>query len=407
MDNLTYNLGYCSIPTVIEDMDDTSETSTQTTGQARLGHHSVERLPAASSTPTQIDTAPAKPTSKAGRRRRATTPGRDVFPKIRKYTSSTSEASQQQPQQTGDQPSMPILTFKVMSEGVQHRESRLNQRQNACSHQASTSVATGSNRAQNSDNVLDSEFVNTFNAKLKFSESESLNPAVNSLLIVFKEKKLDIKDSLYKFINSCPEENSVNLINKITVYFKSRNPKVIKNTTTLTSMLYLGEGNSTTVKKIKSLLETSDENIQQVAQSEYLKSISSMCNGKGLPEKAKVETFLKLACLKEGWLGDDDAVKDKPLDRALVTNISSMCSGKGLPEKAKVEAFLKLAGLKEGWQGNNDAVKDKPLNRAWPDISSMRHGKGLPEKAKVDDCLKKIKSRNIPEKSPSLLHLTK
>ncbi|USE34828.1 hypothetical protein [Endozoicomonas sp. SCSIO W0465] len=66
-----------------------------------------------------------------------------------------------------------------------------------------------------------------------------------------------------------------------------------------------------------------------------------MCHGKGLPEKAKVEAFLKLDCLKEGWQGIDEAVKGKPLNRALITSISSMCNGKGFPEKATVKAILK------------------------------------------------------------------
>ncbi|USE34847.1 hypothetical protein [Endozoicomonas sp. SCSIO W0465] len=60
--------------------------------------------------------------------------------------------------------------------------------------------------------------------------------------------------------------------------------------------------------------------------------------GKGLPEKGKWKPFLKLGCLKEGWQGIDEAVKDS---RSTGTghHISSMCNGKGLPEKAKVEAF--------------------------------------------------------------------
>ncbi|WP_371924660.1 hypothetical protein [Endozoicomonas sp. SCSIO W0465] len=114
-----------------------------------------------------------------------------------------------------------------------------------------------------------------------------------------------------------------------------------------------------------------------------------MFHGKGLPEKAKVEAFLKLGCLKEGWRGVDEVVKDKPIDRILVTSISSMCHGKGLPEKAKIEAFLKLSCLKEGWHGIDGAVKDQPLDRALVShISSMSSGKGLPEKAKVETFLK-------------------
>ncbi|WP_371924900.1 SET domain-containing protein-lysine N-methyltransferase [Endozoicomonas sp. SCSIO W0465] len=117
--------------------------------------------------------------------------------------------------------------------------------------------------------------------------------------------------------------------------------------------------------------------------------ISSMWHSKGLPEKAKVEAFLKLGCLKRGWQGIDEAVRDQPLDWSLVTSISSMCNGKGLPEKAKVEAFLKLGCLKDGWQGIDEAVKDQPIDRRLvTHISSMCNGKGLPAKAKVEAFLK-------------------
>ncbi|USE34819.1 hypothetical protein [Endozoicomonas sp. SCSIO W0465] len=62
-----------------------------------------------------------------------------------------------------------------------------------------------------------------------------------------------------------------------------------------------------------------------------------------LTGKGKMEAFLKLGCLKEGWQGVDEAVKDQPLDRALLIHISSMCNGKGLPEKRKWK--LPEAGL--------------------------------------------------------------
>ena len=56
---------------------------------------------------------------------------------------------------------------------------------------------------------------------------------------------------------------------------------------------------------------------------ELLRAFSSMCNGKGLPDKAKVE------CWK---------VNGK-FSLELLQAFSSMCHGKGLPDRAKVEAL--------------------------------------------------------------------
>ncbi|USE33821.1 SET domain-containing protein [Endozoicomonas sp. SCSIO W0465] len=81
--------------------------------------------------------------------------------------------------------------------------------------------------------------------------------------------------------------------------------------------------------------------------------------------------------------GIDEAVKDQPLDRALVSNISS------LPEKEKTDAFLTLDCFKQGWRGIDEAVKDQPLDRdLLSKISAMSHAKGFPEKAKVEALLK-------------------
>ncbi|USE34832.1 hypothetical protein [Endozoicomonas sp. SCSIO W0465] len=46
-----------------------------------------------------------------------------------------------------------------------------------------------------------------------------------------------------------------------------------------------------------------------------------------------MEAFLSLGCLRDGWQGIDEAVKGKPLNRALITSISSFYNGKGIPEK--------------------------------------------------------------------------
>ncbi|USE35562.1 hypothetical protein [Endozoicomonas sp. SCSIO W0465] len=173
---------------------------------------------------------------------------------------------------------------------------------------------------------------------------------------------------------------------KANVFFSAVS-KTVNNTASLTSMLK-------SKSSVTQLAGMDDGDLAAIAAIPFLKQIASMCNGKGLPEKAKVDDLLTLGCLKMQWRGDDEVVMDKPLDPGLVSNISSMCNSRGLPEKSKVEAFLKLDCLKEGWPGMGEAVKDKPLDRPLvTNISSMSSGKGIPEKSKVEaflqlDCLK-------------------
>ena len=218
--------------------------------------------------------------------------------------------------------------------------------------------------------------------------------AATRLLETCKSRKISVKPTLFSMLrfHGIDQHNSdlKTFYEKCNVFFTALNTDVTGDTASLTSML--NKSDTTNIKRVSnSFISKADDEIQYIAQSPFLKNISSMCSGKGLPEKTKVEAFLKLPCLKEDWQeGNDDAVKDKPLDRALVTNISSMCNGKGLPEKTKVEAFLKLPCLKEGWQeSNDDAIENKPLDRALvTNISSMCHSKGLPEKTRVAAFLK-------------------
>ena len=168
--------------------------------------------------------------------------------------------------------------------------------------------------------------------------------AATRLLETCNSRRISVKPTLFsmlKFhgINQHPSDLKT-FYEKCNVFFTALNTDVTGDTACLTSML--NKSNTSNIKRVSdSFISKADDEIQYIAQSPFLKNISSMCNGKGLPEKTKVEAFLKLPCLKEGWQeGKDDAVKDKPLDRALVTNISSMCHGKGLPEKTKVEAFV-------------------------------------------------------------------
>ncbi|MGO0305315.1 hypothetical protein ACTL6P_01700 [Endozoicomonas acroporae] len=141
-------------------------------------------------------------------------------------------------------------------------------------------------------------------------------------------------------------------------FFLAVNPQQITNTSCLTSMLK-------SKNQIKKFAEESEENIQAVAANPCLKQIASMCNGKGLPDKAKVEAFVAWECWKVNG----------EFSLELLRAFSSMMSSRGLLDKAKVEAFVAW----ECWKVNGEFSLE--LLRAF---SSMCNGKGLPDKAKVE-----------------------
>ncbi|WBA87890.1 hypothetical protein [Endozoicomonas sp. GU-1] len=141
-------------------------------------------------------------------------------------------------------------------------------------------------------------------------------------------------------------------------FFLAVNPQQITNTSCLTSMLK-------SKTQIKKFAEESEENIQAVAANPCLKQIASMCNGKGLPDKAKVEAFVAWQCWKVNG----------EFSLELLRAFSSMMSRKGLPDKAKVEAFVAW----ECWKVNDEFSLE--LLRAF---SSMMSSRGLPDKAKVE-----------------------
>ncbi|WBA82097.1 hypothetical protein [Endozoicomonas sp. GU-1] len=145
---------------------------------------------------------------------------------------------------------------------------------------------------------------------------------------------------------------------KANTFFLAVNPQQITNTSCLTSMLK-------SKTQIKKFAEESEENIQAVAANPCLKQIASMCNGKGLPDKAKVEAFVAWECWKVNG----------EFSLELLRAFSSMMSSRGLPDKAKVEAFVAW----ECWKVNGEFSLE--LLRAF---SSMMSSRGLPDKAKVE-----------------------
>ncbi|USE34848.1 hypothetical protein [Endozoicomonas sp. SCSIO W0465] len=84
---------------------------------------------------------------------------------------------------------------------------------------------------------------------------------------------------------------------------------------------------------------------------------------------------------ERGMAGYDEAVKDQPLDRALVTTFPPCAMAKAY-RKSESGSFPE-AGLPErGMAGHDEAVKDQPLDRDWSPTFPLCHGKGLPKRRK-------------------------
>ncbi|USE33987.1 hypothetical protein [Endozoicomonas sp. SCSIO W0465] len=85
--------------------------------------------------------------------------------------------------------------------------------------------------------------------------------------------------------------------------------------------------------QIKKFAEESEKNIQAVAANPCLKQITSMCNGKGLPDKAKVEACVAWEC----WQVNGE------FSLELLRAFSSMCMAKACPTKRR---------WKRAWRGS-------------------------------------------------------
>lgn len=66
--------------------------------------------------------------------------------------------------------------------------------------------------------------------------------------------------------------------------------KTVKDTGSLTSMLKSKDS-------VTRFTNMDGENVASIAGSSFLKQVSSMCNGKGLPKEAKLKAFLKYQIL--------------------------------------------------------------------------------------------------------------
>ncbi|USE38332.1 hypothetical protein [Endozoicomonas sp. SCSIO W0465] len=79
-----------------------------------------------------------------------------------------------------------------------------------------------------------------------------------------QERKITVKPTLDKLVNSCPKESKVQLISKLGLYFSSVE-STVKNTCTITSMLLKDKGITRTKKNIDDFLSIEDRDVQAIA----------------------------------------------------------------------------------------------------------------------------------------------
>ena len=196
------------------------------------------------------------------------------------------------------------------------------------------------------------------NQLLAFEMNEQERQAANQLFEQLNGKNLRIKPSLYKLLAKVDRNDFSTGCAKASVFFGSLTP-TIKDTGCLTSML------SARKKHIRDFLGRENSELEYLAGLETLRALSSMNNGKGLPDEAKVKAMLDWPVWKV----------DGQFSMELFRALSSMNNGKGLPpDEAKVKAMLDWPVWKVDGQFSME------LFRA---LSSMNNGKGLPAEAEV------------------------
>ena len=244
-------------------------------------------------------------------------------------------------------------------------------------------------------------------AKRARTELEDGNGAASAALAQFKmlckSRGIEIKETLYTLLDSCLEEQKPGLINKLICFFQHVDTQRVKNTHPITSMM----GQSRVGRSIRQLLEMSDADVAWMASHPHLRSISSICCNKGVPAKAKVESFLAQPCLHKGGALDAQLLRmvssiytSKGLPDSctalaellalpvlcahgrpnlkLVGTLSTMCSTKGLPEITDVINLLALDCLKSGGKVDQELLSI---------VASICAGKGLPDSARVQELL--------------------
>ena len=196
----------------------------------------------------------------------------------------------------------------------------------------------------------------------------AIDDAKNHFFKLCQRRAINVTETFFKTLELCPNECKAQLLNKAACFFACVDTSKITSTGTLTGMIYRGKSRPTTGASVVEFVKVADADIQAVARSVRLRSISSMYNGRGFPKAKDVAALLESPILHT----------EKGLNERLLASISSMCAKKRRPELSDLEALLTLPSLQ--WAG-------RPSLKVLQIISNINHGRGIPTCQAVNDLL--------------------
>lgn len=183
-----------------------------------------------------------------------------------------------------------------------------------------------------------------------------------------RQRAINVTEAFFKTLESCPNEYKVQFFNKAACFFASVDASKITSTSTLTSMICRGKSEVSTSATATAFAQVADADIQAVARSVRLRSISAMYTGKGFPRAKDVATLLELPILHT----------EEGLNERLLSSISSLCSKKRCPDLRDLEALLTLPCLQTAGRPNQKVLQV---------ISNIHHSKGIPTCQAVNSLL--------------------
>ncbi len=213
------------------------------------------------------------------------------------------------------------------------------------------------------DTQISDDPLEKIKANIKYELSQEELQKVQTLVAVFKEKNITVKNTFYK-LPGLVDRKSVNGFFDNAATFFGHLSENFKNTGMLTGML----GNKK--KHIRSFAERSLNELEYLASLDVLNSFSSMNNGEGVPRHEQVKAIL-------GWPEWKD--RDGEFNTKLFRSFSSMNNGKGMPKHEQVKEVL-------GWPEWKD--KDGEFNmELFRAFSSMNSSKGMIKHEEVKEVL--------------------
>ncbi|MCL1080096.1 hypothetical protein L2734_18380, partial [Parashewanella spongiae] len=115
-----------------------------------------------------------------------------------------------------------------------------------------------------------------------------------------------------------------------------------------------------------------------------LKSLSSICNGRGLPGDAAMKRFIDLLNLPQLQVGDK-------LNLPLLKSLSSIFHGRGLPDEMAISRFIKLLELPQLQKGGRLSL---PIFKS---LSSIFSGCGMPNEVTMEHFIELLKLPQLQE----------